>query len=146
MRSLVLAAALVAACGAASDDDDKAGNGRWTKEPRELQDEIASLVWDVFYEMDGTPLPKIWWHLDPDDRCWRGFWFLGRCVAGFSAGEVIGVAWWEGARYSQTALAHELGHSMLVLSGRDGCSDHECPPFNDGTVERINAALVRVGH
>jgi len=73
-----------------------------------------------------------------DGKAFRDAW--GRCVAGQTmiSATAINVAWYEGARWSQTALAHELGH----------CLDEQDDPFHEGAtfaaggpVARANAAL-----
>lgn len=99
--------------------------------------EAIRLVWCTSFGQPWSTRPRVFFirgkNLDcQDGRGWMDAW--GRCVAGqtMPAARAVNVAHWEGARWSQLALHHELGHFLDKVQGRPEDPFHEGLTFQPG--------------
>ncbi len=109
------------------------------------------IIWVKMYGHTLDTLPSIIWVTGKDLDCANGTGWRdsqGRCVAGLTWVEsaLCKVGWVEGELLSDTALAHELGHYHLYLTGQPTDGDHTGPFYAFGGLKDLaNGALRAVG-
>lgn len=106
-------------------------------------------VWEAL-GLATSDMPRVGWE-EAGERCGkgnRGFLLNGRCVAGYSVWGYSKVSWWPGAKFSETALAHELAHHWFWLTTQNYWTStedaaHNHPKFqeavNVGTAALLEA-------
>src|SRR5687768_10328714 len=96
-------------------------------------DEAVRLLWRDVFGLT-RPVPLVRW-INGGSRCGtdlRGYvGHGGRCVMGEAWTSHCNVSWWDGAKYSETALAHELAHIALGHDGSNEVLDHASAEFLD---------------
>ena len=128
------------------------------------QDRALEVVWREVYGVRDWPFPRVEWVEGSRLTCKAGKgWQIETvfdhrtgarltqpakiCIAGLTVnGGLVQVAWYPGAKFSDTALAHELWHAAMLV--RKGAEDpfHRSPAFQPGgEVDRANAALKNAG-
>lgn len=94
----------------------------------------VAIVWNTVYGRSDEP-PFVVWIQGKDLTCNAGKGYPsvlgGGCVEGNAALHAITVALPAGARFSETALAHELCHVLLLREGKDPDNAHVGPCFRD---------------
>lgn len=93
-------------------------------------------------ETFGVPIPRVYW-IRTAEGWYRSLWG-GRKVAGETPHPgAVNVAWRDGMLFSESALAHEIGHVWLLLRGSGYDYDHTDPIFAPGgTVELCRKRLL----
>lgn len=125
MKLLLLAALLISACGAPSEPLAR----------KDHQDEATRIVWNEIFHEEGPPPDIEWLEGDilncgngrgwmADHECYGGMFWFNRWFAQ--------VAWFEGARFSTTAFAHELCHAHNNTLSGDDDGDHNGPCYVPG--------------
>ena len=95
------------------------------------------LVWRECYGQDSAP-PRVIWIKTADGR----FNSYGKLVWGEAPTPwACNVGWWDGARFFQSALAHELWHCCLQRRGGDTPDHTDMGFLADGMVARANVKL-----
>lgn len=101
------------------------------------QEDAVRIVWNEVYGMDGEP-PKIIWVETPDLTCNDCQSFInplskerGHCVNGLFWPFATMIAWPAKARFSNTALSHELLHAYFYVTTRQVDQNHAKPEWTD---------------
>lgn len=110
------------------------------------QAHVLQIVWADNLNMDLKLAPTIEWVTGSRLNCQAGYgWVAGnQCVAGMSYRDrnLCAVAWFRGAKISDTAYVHELLHAQAWHTG--GNSDHFSADFQQ-RVARLNDVLRAAG-
>lgn len=134
--------------------------GRPTELVLPNQETAMGIIWGAYGRKE--PPPKIYWRTGDSLDCneHRGFTALtfqgNKCVSGRTVSPIsVEVAWVDGQKMSETALAHELWHAALayqgvvdplhVTEGWAGTANCGCERASAGIVQKANAELQKVG-
>lgn len=110
-------------------------------------EEAIRLVWCTAFEQDWSKRPRVFFIRGKDLNGTNGkSWIdlFGRQVAGQTMTDpwACNIAYPEGTRWADTALAHELGHAYDHLVGRPEDPEHKGSTFAaGGRVERADSLL-----
>lgn len=118
------------------------------------QDIALDIVWRQVYKMGTHPSPKIIWVERPDLKCAGNNAFYdplskkeARCVNGLFWPFATMVAWPSKAKFSNTALCHELYHAKLWIETKHSDAEHKAKDWRDphGLVQQAITALKNHG-
>lgn len=124
------------------------------------QDRAVNIVWcETYHATSVAKAPPIEWIYPPNLTCHRGEGFYreayeggpltSQCVTGVYTDppfDYIKLSLWDGAKFSNTGLSHELYHAYLLYTTGDSDESHKTPGFQSGgIVDQADEALTAAG-